>query len=176
MIAGMCESPLTFQAIIIWRDELNDGKVSLRDIIDLEATYAGPDAKNPPALASAEGAVSGIPGVVATGGGGGQPRTVARANMPPFRPKPNALPGEEGFGEQPEGDLDEDDLEGSMSLAAIEAELKPKVLETFDKVADSYKRLRRLQDQDIQLKLKTRRSRRTRSASTRSSRTRSSAR
>src|SRR6516225_8357456 len=45
MIAGLCESPLTFQAIIIWRDELNDGKVLLRDIIDLEATYAGADAK-----------------------------------------------------------------------------------------------------------------------------------
>src|SRR6266700_2199351 len=48
MIAGLCESPLTFQAIIIWRDELSDGKVFLRDIIDLEATYAGPDAKNAP--------------------------------------------------------------------------------------------------------------------------------
>ncbi|MBQ8103527.1 MAG: RNA polymerase sigma factor RpoD, partial [Afipia sp.] len=46
MIAGLCESPLTFQAIIIWRDELNEGKLFLRDIIDLEATYAGPDAKN----------------------------------------------------------------------------------------------------------------------------------
>ncbi len=45
MIAGLCESPLTFQAIIIWRDELNDSKVLLRDIIDLEATYAGPDGK-----------------------------------------------------------------------------------------------------------------------------------
>ncbi|MGB3273892.1 MAG: RNA polymerase sigma factor region1.1 domain-containing protein, partial [Xanthobacteraceae bacterium] len=45
MIAGLCESPLTFQAIIIWRDELNDGKIFLRDIIDLEATYAGPDGK-----------------------------------------------------------------------------------------------------------------------------------
>src|ERR1019366_628706 len=44
MIAGLCESPLTFQAIIIWRDELNEGKVFLRDIIDLEATYAGPKA------------------------------------------------------------------------------------------------------------------------------------
>src|SRR5437016_14598854 len=41
MITGLCENPLTFQAIIIWRDELNDGKVFLRDIIDLEATYAG---------------------------------------------------------------------------------------------------------------------------------------
>src|ERR1700722_9492774 len=38
MIAGLCESPLTFQAIIIWRDELNDAKILLRDIIDLEAT------------------------------------------------------------------------------------------------------------------------------------------
>src|SRR6201997_129812 len=51
MIAGLCESPLTFQAIIIWRDELNEGKVFLRDIIDLEATYAGPDAKAMPAPA-----------------------------------------------------------------------------------------------------------------------------
>src|SRR3954463_11696210 len=48
MIAGLCESPLTFQAIIIWRDELNEGKIFLRDIIDLEATYAGPDAKAMP--------------------------------------------------------------------------------------------------------------------------------
>ena len=58
MIAGLCESPLTFQAIIIWRDELNEGKIFLRDIIDLEATYAGPDAKNNmnPALIAAPSA------------------------------------------------------------------------------------------------------------------------
>jgi len=58
MIAGLCESPLTFQAIIIWRDELNEGKIFLRDIIDLEATYAGPDAKNNmnPQLIGAPGA------------------------------------------------------------------------------------------------------------------------
>ena len=48
MIAGLCENPLTFQAIIIWRDELNEGKMFLRDIIDLEGTYAGPDAKAMP--------------------------------------------------------------------------------------------------------------------------------
>src|ERR671921_1621899 len=61
MIAGLCESPLTFQAIIIWRDELNDGKVFLRDIIDLEATYAGPDAKNQMA-ANANGGATGPDG------------------------------------------------------------------------------------------------------------------
>jgi RNA polymerase primary sigma factor len=152
MIAGLCESPLTFQAIIIWRDELNDGKVFLRDIIDLEATSVGPDAKNFAALAPAKGAGNGAAGVVA------QPQMVAPATAPPaatpFRPKPEAMPGEDERGEPPEGELD-DDVEGSMSLAAIEAEFKPKVLETFDNVADSYKRLRRLQDQDIQFKLKS---------------------
>src|SRR5262249_47285794 len=54
-----------------------------------------------------------------------------------------------------ESDLDDDDLENWLSHAAIEAELKPKVLETFDTVAKEYKRLRRLQDQDIQFKLKS---------------------
>ncbi len=54
MIAGLCESPLTFQAIIIWRDELNEGKVLLRDIIDLEATYEGPEAKSAPPVKRAE--------------------------------------------------------------------------------------------------------------------------
>src|SRR5262249_26914325 len=63
MIAGLCESPLTFQAIIIWRDELNEGKVFLRDIIDLEATYAGPDAKAIPAPVGPDGQpiVTGVP-------------------------------------------------------------------------------------------------------------------
>ena len=54
----------------------------------------------------------------------------------------------------PEVDLDEDDLENSLSLAAIESELKPKVLETFDRIAATYKRLRRLQDQDIENRLR----------------------
>ena len=55
MIAGLCESPLTFQAIIIWRDELNEGKILLRDIIDLEATYEGPEAKREPPPAQGDG-------------------------------------------------------------------------------------------------------------------------
>src|ERR1700743_742604 len=72
MIAGLCESPLTFQAIIIWRDELNEGKIFLRDIIDLEATYAGPDAKNNmnPALLPAPVGADGQP-AEANGNGNG---------------------------------------------------------------------------------------------------------
>src|SRR6476660_1643990 len=71
MIAGLCESPLTFQAIIIWRDELNEGKIFLRDIIDLEATYAGPDAKNNmnPAMLAAPLGPDGQPLVAANGDG-----------------------------------------------------------------------------------------------------------
>src|ERR1700735_4598428 len=76
MIAGLCESPLTFQAIIIWRDELNEGKVFLRDIIDLDATYAGPDAKNA-AAANAEPAAPGA-GFV-----GQPPQAVAPPSAPP---------------------------------------------------------------------------------------------
>ena len=94
MIAGLCESPLTFQAIIIWRDELNEGKIFLRDIIDLEATYAGPDAKNNmnPALiagATADGAPA------ADANGAAAPAHVAPPAAPPsptpFRAAPAAV-------------------------------------------------------------------------------------
>src|SRR5436305_9304939 len=68
MIAGPCEGPLTFQAIIIWRDELNEGKVFLRDIIDLEATYAGPDAKAMPAPVIGSGGQPIVPAATAPGG------------------------------------------------------------------------------------------------------------
>src|SRR5499433_1325122 len=145
MIAGLCESPLTFQAIIIWRDELNEGKVLLRDIIDLEATYAGPDAKAMPAPVIGP---DGQPIVASPG---------APAGATPFKGAPERANGEEGEGGEAapgEGDFDDDDMENSLSLAAIEAELKPKVVETFDNIADAYKRLRRLQDQDIQNKLR----------------------
>ncbi len=182
MIAGLCESPLTFQAIIIWRDELNEAKVFLRDIIDLEATYAGPDAKAvpgvaPPGAPGAEGAPGdpaagpgvagqiGVPGapVAAAAPAANPPPPPAMAAPPaaPAGPTPfKAAGAESGNGasgeEVPmgEAELDDDDLENSLSLAAIEAELKPKVVETFDKIADTYKRLRRLQDQDIENRLR----------------------
>ena len=160
MIAGLCESPLTFQAVIIWRDELNEGKVFLRDIIDLEATYAGPDAKQvAPPVEGAEGAPgAGAPAFAAAV----PPQAVAPPSAPPAPTpfKPQAGNGHIAGGAEGveaaigEPDLDEDDMENSMSLAAIEAELKPKVLETFDNIADTFKRLRRLQELDIQNKLK----------------------
>ncbi|MEQ9143714.1 MAG: RNA polymerase sigma factor RpoD [Parvibaculaceae bacterium] len=123
MIAGLCESPLTFQAIIIWRDELNEGKILLRDIIDLDATYAGPDAKKV---------------------------DKSQAALEKERAKAEGKVIEE---EPEEEDDDDDDAENNLSLAAMEAELKPKVLEIFDAVASDYKKLRRLQDQRHELAL-----------------------
>jgi RNA polymerase primary sigma factor len=160
MIAALCESPLTFQAIIIWRDELNEGKVLLRDIIDLEATYAGPDAKAMPAPVTGP---DGQPIVAARAPALGGASVLAQTPAPPAAPAAaTPFKGERGDGEDGEGseaapgedDFDDDDMEKSLSLAALEAELKPKVVETFDNIADAYKRLRRLQDQDIQNKLR----------------------
>ena len=159
MIAGLCESPLTFQAIIIWRDELNEGKVFLRDIIDLEATYASPDAKAVPApVIGPDGPL--IVGIAVPGEPGRPPQMQAPATAPatatPFKPAGERADGDEAAadGTISDSSLDDDDMENWLSVAAIEAELKPKVIETFDTVAGTYKRLRRLQDQDIQFQLK----------------------
>ena len=129
MIAGLCESPLSFQAIIIWRDELNEGNIMLREIVDLEATYAGPEARTPtpPAVEGSNGSVSGVP------------------NGPPHSTGARA-PGEEE-------DEEDDDLENNLSLAAMEAEIRPQVMETFDQIADAYRRLRKLQDQQVENRL-----------------------
>jgi RNA polymerase primary sigma factor len=161
MIAGLCESPLTFQAIIIWRDELNEGKVLLRDIIDLEATYAGPDAKAAPVIGPDGQPIAAAGAQAAAGGSSVLAQTPAPPAAPaaatPFKGAAERDNGEEGEGGEAtpsEADFDDDDIENSLSLAAIEAELKPKVVETFDNIADAYKRLRRLQDQDTQNKLR----------------------
>ncbi|PLX38434.1 MAG: RNA polymerase sigma factor RpoD [Hyphomicrobiales bacterium] len=130
MIAGLCESPLTFQAIIIWRDELNEGKILLRDIIDLEATYADPDGKGP---------------VDAT----------SSSDDDDIDEEETAKEDEEGSSDSDseDGEDNDDEFEANMSLAAMEAELKPKVLEIFDTIAEDNKKLRRLQDQLVENRL-----------------------
>jgi RNA polymerase primary sigma factor len=163
MIAGLCESPLTFQAIIIWRDELNDGKVLLRDIIDLDATYAGPDAK---ALPTPEIGPDGqtIANIAIPGQPGWPPQMPAPDTTPvtaiPFKLADKNTDNKEtaARGTLTGSYLDEgsDDNDNWLSVAAIEAELKLKVIEAFDTIAGTYKRLRRLQDQDIQLQLRRR--------------------
>ncbi|MCO5147165.1 MAG: RNA polymerase sigma factor RpoD [Aquamicrobium sp.] len=136
MIAGLCESPLTFQAIIIWRDELNEAKILLREIIDLEATYAGPEAKQAPVV-----------------------------ERPDEDAKPKAEEARGGRRSRDDDDItnvggetraeeeDEEEDEVNLSLAAMEAELRPQVMETLDVIASTYKKLRKLQDQQVEARL-----------------------
>ncbi len=136
MIAGLCESPLTFQAIIIWRDELNESKILLREIIDLEATYAGPEAKQAPVVERIEEA--------------------PKAEEKPRRGGRDEEDDITNVGADTRGlvdDDEEDEDEASLSLAAMEAELRPQVMETLDVIADTYKKLRKLQDQQVENRL-----------------------
>jgi RNA polymerase primary sigma factor len=140
MIEGLCESPLTFQAIIIWRDQLAAAEILLRDIIDLEATYAGPDAKQAAPVVS--------------------PDLVDLKAAPAPEPAKTAKPAVKRAGGDEDDDYvpeepqapqdpvedDDDDFENSLSLSAMEAELKPQVVETFDRIAEAYGKMRKIQD------------------------------
>jgi len=154
MIGALCESPLTFEAIIVWRDELYDGKILLRDIIDLDATYgATPEGQASRAAQSAQAAR------VIEANGGTPPASLTEASK--AAPKPEPKPAANGDGEEGEegeksgeDDDDEDDDASNLSLAAMEATLKPAVLESFDAIAGDYKKLRKLQDALVEAALK----------------------
>jgi len=124
MIEGLCESPLTFQAIIIWRDELNEGQVLLRDIIDLEASYIGPDAKN---------------------------KKISKNQK-----DENSSEDDQSSDNEDSNDSDNDynEYENNVSLAAMEADLKPEVFLIFDEISVKYKKLRTLQDKRNLLRAK----------------------
>ncbi|MEQ1928928.1 MAG: RNA polymerase sigma factor RpoD [Parvularculaceae bacterium] len=121
MIRALCESSLTFEAITVWRDELKEGRVLLRDIIDLDATYGGGPEARPDMT---------------------QPEVAERVN------REEAEKAEVQQAQIAEGaDEDEDfDDEGAVSLSAMEAELRDGVMTTFDEISADYKKLRRLQD------------------------------
>ncbi|MBJ6134161.1 RNA polymerase sigma factor RpoD [Ochrobactrum sp. Q0168] len=133
MIAGLCESPLTFQAIIIWRDQLNESNILLREIIDLETTYAGPEAKQAPVIERVE-------------------EERPRDDKPARRSRDDDDITNVG-GDMPAEEEEEDEDEANLSLAAMEAELRPQVMETLDLIADTYKKLRKLQDQQVEGRL-----------------------
>jgi len=130
MIAGLCESPLTFQAITIWRDELLDEDILLRDVIDLDATFGrsmGEEDDEEPVVA---------------------PTADTGAAAPAAKAEPAQELDADGNPIAKDDDEDEDD-QANMSLAAMEAALKPRVLETLDRIAADYAMLSEMQDQRI---------------------------
>ncbi|MFY9239237.1 MAG: RNA polymerase sigma factor RpoD [Roseovarius sp.] len=130
MIAGLCESPLTFQAITIWRDELLGEDILLRDVIDLETTFSGQMGEESDTVAEAANVTSAPGGTAA--------------------PKAEASPELDADGNPiADDDDDDEDDQANMSLAAMEAALKPAVLETLDRIADDYVQLSEMQDSRI---------------------------
>ncbi|ABA79570.1 RNA polymerase sigma factor RpoD [Rhodobacter sphaeroides] len=133
MIAGLCESPLTFQAITIWRDELLSEDILLRDVIDLEATFGrsldgdGDDEIDGPEIDEVEVAAAPAPA----------PRR-STSSEPELDADGNPISRAE--------EEDEDDEASAMSLAAMEAALKPRVLETLELIARDYGKLAEMQN------------------------------
>ena len=127
MILGLCESPLTFQAITIWRDELLNEDILLRDVIDLEATFG-----------NQMGEEVDEQKVIKTSNVNGAPIKQAGEEL-----------DADGNPIISDDDDDDDDDQSNMSLAAMEAELKPRVLEILDRIASDYSQLSEMQDDRI---------------------------
>src|SRR6185312_6138208 len=123
MIGGICESPLTMRALIGWRDALNENRMLLRDIVDLDATYGNNAFETEEAAKQAAVANGEDPEAVEAAAG-------AEAETPP-----EGADGEEADAE-----------ENAISLAAMEAELKPGVVAILDEIAALYKKLQKRQD------------------------------
>jgi RNA polymerase primary sigma factor len=140
MIGGICESPLTLQAIMGWRDALKDDQLLLREIIDLDATYGG----GPEAEGKTQAADGAAPAK------GGDAKGAAAANGADGEAAAKAEGAPEGGEDAEEGEELEDGEEANLSLAALEARLKPEVLETFDAIAATFKKLKRLQDKRLE--------------------------
>ena len=141
MIGGLCESPLTFQAITIWRDELMEEQILLRDVIDLETTFG--EAVDDDTLAPV-GREEVAPEAREAGGEPGDSDTAETAKGAGEGKEPETGDSVDG-----EGDGEDDDAQANMSLAAMEAELKPTVLERLDEIAGNYEKLRKMQTQRI---------------------------
>ena len=156
MISGICESPLTMRAIIEWREALREGRILLRDVIDLDATYG----REPGA--AVEGGVPGAPGAADAVAAPNTPDADAsqangedKAAAPDGEGGKSGSEGQGGKNSRNRNESEEEDLdEGTVSLAVMEETVRPEVIETFDKIAGSYKKFRRLQDQRLELALK----------------------
>jgi RNA polymerase primary sigma factor len=134
MIGGICESPMTITALLEWRDAINEGRILLRDVIDLEATQ---------------------------GGAPGEAKAAMAANPPPPMPRPAILkpiirvappPQANGAnGEATEGSTEggEDDDENALSLSALEEKLKPEVLRALTRIAKVYIEMSKVQNRRL---------------------------
>jgi RNA polymerase primary sigma factor len=157
MIGGICESPLTMKAIVGWHDALREGKMLLRDIIDLEATHGGlPSNGEEVAAEAAAGGMPAVPAKVVEGKAvedDKDAQKVKRGKNGKDGEAPADAADEDATGAEGEaaGDIEEDDSEeNNLSLAALEAKLMPEILVNFEKIEATYKRLHRMLTQRLE--------------------------
>ena len=143
-IGGLCESPLTFQAITIWREELLDEKIMLRDVIDLDATFGSMSESELPEEVKIEGFENQKP-----------TSEIRDDNLKESLAEEFNNIKAKNSSDEKEGDLEpledeeSEDFEedhANVSLAAMESSLKPQVLKTLKKIADAYSKLSSLQN------------------------------
>jgi RNA polymerase primary sigma factor len=147
MIGGICESPLTIQALLDWRAALLSGKILLRDIIDLNATYKSDPSENEMAEAVAELAETerknGSKPV-----GKATDKTASKDSAKTGAKQDSEDDSEEATSDEGQGEADEEE-ETNLSPTAMEQALLPQVVETFDAIAATYKKLARAQDKRL---------------------------
>jgi RNA polymerase primary sigma factor len=150
MIGGICESPMTITALLAWRDAINEGRILLRDVIDLEATQGGVPGEAKPPNADGTPAVAAVP----------MP-SIPRPSLPRpviMRPAPapansngaaNGAPGVPGQPGEAGAEGEGDDDENALSLSALEEKLKPEVLRTLTKIAKVYLEMSKVQNRRL---------------------------
>ncbi|SMQ74410.1 RNA polymerase, sigma 70 subunit, RpoD [Altererythrobacter xiamenensis] len=142
MIMGLCESPITFHAIIQWSEALNNEDMQLREILDLDAMLS----KEPPADKLAEGAEDDDDdGEISEETAG-----------PSIRDDDEDVDDEDGDEEDEDGEGgskksdDDDDEDNTMSLAQMEAALKPDAIERFARITKLFKTFEKLQAERVE--------------------------
>ncbi|MCK5778523.1 MAG: RNA polymerase sigma factor RpoD, partial [Rhodospirillales bacterium] len=143
MIGGICESPLTIQAIVRWHDALVAEEILLREIVDLDATMGGGPGQAPQGGDSDDEEEDEAEAAPAAK----EEKPEEKKEEAPKKAKADGEEGEEGKDEESsdDDDDDEDDEHNNLSLAALEEKLKPEVIETFENIAKTYKKFQRLQ-------------------------------
>ncbi|GLQ23708.1 RNA polymerase sigma factor RpoD [Algimonas ampicilliniresistens] len=148
MIKGLCESALTFEALMIWRDELADGAILLRDIIDLDTTYnrsIGNVQEDRSHLAVRREKIE--KGELEAQEGDLPSLAEERKLKLPER---NYAPGEKPI----EDDTDEEEDKTNLSMAAMEAALREDIMEKLDRISEDFTRFQKLQQMIISARLK----------------------
>ena len=148
MIKGLCESALTFEAIMVWREELEEENILLRDIIDLDTTYnisIGNVQEDRSAAAVRREKIE---------RGEIEPEEGEKIEKPKHGPELKKATHAEGEKTLDDDEEEDEDEKLNLSMAAMEAELRGDIFAILDSIAEDFPRFQKLQDMHIRARLK----------------------